>query len=301
MTTRKVLISGASGFLGHAIRGELADAGWSVSVLTRGPASADDDRIHWDPAAGELDPVAVEGFDAVLHLAGESLIGVWTGGKKRAIIESRRQGTELLAAAIAAAEQKPSVFVSSGAIGFYGSRDDELLHEESGNGEGFLAEVCRVWEDSAQAARDAGVRVVNLRIGLVLGRSGGMMQRMLPAFRFGLGGKLGNGKQWWSWVTLEDVVAATRFALEHNSLSGPVNVVAPEPVTNAEFTKTLGGALHRPTVMAVPRFALKAVAREVADEMLLASQRVSADKLEQAGYRFRTRNLRDALTSIADG
>lgn len=299
--SKKVLITGAGGFLGRAIGDRLGDGGWEVWTLSRGPASDDDRRIHWDPEQGELEASAVDGFDAVVHLAGEPLVGIWTSGKKRAIVESRRRGTRLLAEAVAAAGRKPGVLVSASAIGYYGSRGDELLSEDSGNGEGFLAEVCEAWESAAQPARDAGIRVVNLRIGLVLGRHGGMMQRMLPAFRFGLGGKLGDGDQWWSWVTIDDVVGATVFAVENDSLSGPVNVVAPDPVTNAEFTKTLGGVVHRPTVFAVPGFALKAVAREVADEMLLASQRVSGEKLERAGYEFRHRDLAAALDEILHG
>jgi uncharacterized protein (TIGR01777 family) len=254
--------------------------------------------LHWDPEVGDLDRHDLEGFDAVVHMAGEPLVGVWTKAKKRSIMDSRRQGTRLLAEALAAAEQKPAVLVSSGAIGYYGDRGDELLDEESSSGKGFLADVCEHWEDAAQPARDAGIRVVNLRIGLVLGRDGGMLDRILPVFRFGLGGRIGNGKQWWSWISAEDVVGVVEFAMAQKSLEGPVNVVAPEPVTNAQFTKALGGHMRRPTIFAVPRFAVRTVAREVADEMLLASQRVSSDKIQSAGYEFRHKVLDDALDEV---
>ena len=294
----KVLITGAGGFLGRAIGDRLGDAGWEVWTLSRAPASDAERRIHWDPGVGELDASTVDGFDAVVHLAGESLVGVWTSGKKQAIVKSRSVGTLLLAEALAVVGHKPGVLVTASAIGYYGSRGDEMLSEDSGNGDGFLAEVCEIWESAARPALDAGIRVVNLRIGLVLGRRGGMMRRLLPAFRLGLGGKLGGGRQWWSWVTIDDVVGATLFAVENEALDGPVNVVAPNPVTNAEFTKTLGGTMHRPTVFAVPGFALKAVAREAADEMLLASQRVSGEKLAQAGYDFRHKELSAALDDI---
>lgn len=294
----KLLITGASGYLGRTIGDKFHQEGWQVWALTRAPSAKSERRIHWDPENGELDSAAVDGFDAVVHLAGEPLVGIWTAAKKRSIIESRRQGTALLATALAAAKHKPSVLVSAGAIGFYGDRGDELLSEDSGNGEGFLAEVCEQWEAAAQPARDAGIRVVNLRIGLVLGRDGGMMERLLPVFRLGLGGKLGGGHQWWSWVAIEDVVAAAAFAVSADALDGPVNVVAPNPVTNEEFTKTLARAMHRPSLLAVPRFALRAVARQVADEMLLTSQRASSEVLEQSGYSFQFPELEGALKNI---
>lgn len=296
--SKRVLITGANGFLGRRIGDRLHAHGWEVWTLSRAPADESSHRLHWDPEVGDLDRHDVEGFDAVVHLAGEPLVGLWTEGKKRSIMQSRRQGTRLLAEALAAAQHKPAVLVSSGAIGYYGDRGDELLREDSGSGKGFLAEVCEHWEDAAQPARDVGIRVVNLRIGLVLGREGGMMERLLPVFRFGLGGRIGSGKQWWSWVSVEDVAGIAEFAIAHDSVEGPVNVVSPEPVTNAQFTKALGGRMRRPTVFAVPRFAVRAVAREVADEMLLASQRVSSGAIEAAGYEFRHKVLDDALEEV---
>ncbi len=293
---RRVLITGAGGFIGRSVQERLAASRWEVWTLSRAPADASQRRLHWDPQAGELDAADADGFDAVVHLAGEPLVGLWTSHKKRAIMESRSEGTRLLAGALAKAVHKPSVLVSSGAIGYYGSRGDELLDEQSGNGSGFLADVCERWEAAAQAAREAGIRVVNLRIGLVLGRGGGVMARVAPVFRLGLGGKLGDGRQWWSWVSLGDVVGAMLFAIDNDSLTGPANVVGPAPVTNSEFTEVLAKRLRRPAIFRVPAFALKAAARELADEMLLASQRVSSVKLAEAGYEFRHKTLEDALS-----
>ncbi len=292
----KVLVSGATGFIGKPLVAKLRERGDEVKILTRGPDS--DDAIHWDPAAGELDSAAVGGFDAIVHLAGESIAGLWTAGKKRSIIESRREGTKLLAQAAADASPTPGVFVSSSAIGFYGSRGDEVLTEDSANGEGFLAEVVKVWEESSQPAREAGIRTVNLRLGLVLADGGGMMAKVKPLFKLGGGGKLGSGDQWWSWVTLDDVVGAFVHVIDTPTMNGPFNVAAPNPVTNADFTKELGKALHRPTFLPAPRFALKLTAGEMADEMLLASQRADASKLSASGFAFRDSELPEALERL---
>ncbi len=293
---RKILVSGAGGFIGTPLVDLLRDRGDDVTVLTRGPAR--DGAIHWNPAERELDAAAVAGFDAVVHLAGESIAGLWTKKKKQAIVESRKVGTTLLTEALAAADPKPSVFVSSSAIGIYGSRGAEVLNEDSGVGEGFLAEVVSAWEDAAQPARDAGIRVVNLRLGLVTAESGGMMGPMKPAFKLGVGGKLGSGEQWWSWVTLDDVVRAFVHAIDDESVAGPYNIAAPNPVTNAEFTKALGKQLHRPTFLPAPKFALKTVAGEMADEMLLASQRVDSSRFAASGFEFSDPELAPALARI---
>jgi uncharacterized protein (TIGR01777 family) len=295
---KKILISGAGGFIGTPITRQLSDRGDMVVRLTRGPSG--EGAIHWDPMAGELDASAVDGFDSVIHLAGETIAGLWTKKKKDAIVESRRAGTSLLSEALATADHKPESLISSSAIGIYGSRGDEVLTEESGVGEGFLAELVRVWEASAQPARDAGIRTVNLRLGLVTAESGGMMGPMKPAFKLGVGGKLGDGDQWWSWVTLDDVVRAFVYAVDTPSLSGPFNVAAPNPVTNAQFTKSLGHALHRPTFLPAPKFALKTFAGEMADEMLLASQRIDSSKISAAGFEFRDSELDPALDRIFD-
>ncbi len=294
--SKKILISGASGFVGTPLSELLTDRGDTVVKLTRGPSG--DGVIHWDPAAGELDAKAVDGFDSVIHLAGESIAGLWTKKKKQAIVASRRDGTTLLAEALAATANKPESLISSSAIGLYGSRGDEVLSEDSGVGEGFLADLVKIWEDSAQPARDAGIRVVNLRLGLVTAESGGMMGPMKPAFKLGVGGKLGDGDQWWSWVTLDDVVRAFVYAVDNSALVGPFNIAAPNPVTNAEFTKSLGSVLHRPTFLPAPKFALKTFAGEMADEMLLASQRVDSSKISEVGFAFADTELDPALKKI---
>lgn len=295
MPQRAILISGAGGFIGTPLAAALRDRGDRVIELTRGGAG--EDRVHWGPAAGKLDSADVVGCDAVVHLAGESIAGLWTGGKKRRILESRQQGTRLLAETSAGLAARPSVFVSSSAIGFYGSRGDEILTEDSGNGDGFLAEVVREWEDAARPARDAGIRTVNLRIGLVLGKGGGALGPMKPLFKLGGGGKLGSGGQWWSWVTLNDVVRAFIFAIDNNQIEGAYNVTAPDPVTNAEFTKALAHALHRPSLLPAPAFALKLAMREMAGEMLLASQRVDCGRLRDAGFEFEDADLAAALNA----
>lgn len=293
---KKILISGAGGFIGTPLQKAFTDRGDSVVGLTRGESG--DDAIHWDPSAGSIDTDRLSGFDAVVHLAGEPIAGLWTGKKKKAILESRRDGTRLLAESLAGLDVKPESFVSSSAIGIYGSRGDEVLEEGSGTGEGFLAEVVSTWEESAEPAREAGIRVVNLRLGLVTAESGGMMGPMKPAFKAGVGGKLGSGEQWWSWVTLDDVIRAFLYAVDTTELAGPYNVVAPNPVSNAQFTKSLGKALHRPTFLPAPKFALKALAREMADEMLLASQRVDGSRLEAAGFTYADPELDPALARI---
>ncbi len=290
-----VLISGATGFLGGTLIPELEAGGHRVTRLTRSPKSADD--LGWDPEAGTIDDL--EGTDAVVHLAGESIAeGRWTPEKKRRILESRRKGTRLLSEAIAALSAPPSVMVSASAVGYYGDRGNELLTEESDPGSGFLAEVCRDWEAAAEPAREAGIRVVHPRVGIVLSTKGGALGATLPIFKLGLGGKVGSGRQYWSWVTLDDVVGAFVHALTNESVSGPVNVGSPNPLTNAEYTKVLGHVLNRPTIFPVPAPAARIVLGEVADELLLASQRMQPARLEETGYAFRHPDLEDALRHV---
>ncbi len=290
-----VLISGATGFLGGTLIPELEAGGHRVTRLTRSPKSADD--LGWDPEAGTIDDL--EGTDAVVHLAGESIAeGRWTPGKKRRILESRRKGTRLLSEAIAALSAPPSVMVSASAVGYYGDRGNELLTEESGPGSGFLAEVCRDWEAAAEPAREAGIRVVHPRVGIVLSTKGGALGATLPIFKLGLGGKVGSGRQYWSWVTLDDVVGAFVHALTNESVSGPVNVGSPNPLTNAEYTKVLGRVLNRPTIFPVPAPAARIVLGEVADELLLASQRMQPARLQETGYAFRHPDLEGALRHV---
>lgn len=292
----RILVSGANGFIGSALTRALTERGDQVVCLTRGAGRGG--AIHWDPSAGELDAADVEGFDAVVHLAGEPIAGLWTAKKKAAILSSRRVGTRLLTEALAGAQSPPAAFVSSSAVGIYGSRADQLLTEDVGVGEGFLAEVVSTWEEAAAPARAAGIRVTNLRLGLVTAQSGGMMGPIKPLFKAGLGGKLGDGSQWWSWVTLEDVVRAFIHAVDTPEMTGPYNVAAPNPVTNAEFTKALARAFHRPAVLPAPKFALRAAARGMADEMLLASQRVDSSKLVETGFEFGDPELEPALGRI---
>lgn len=291
----RILLSGVSGPIGAALLPYLRDHGNQLTRLVRGtPAKAD--QIAWDPAK-PLSPASVSGFDAVIHLAGESVVGRWTPAKKAAIRNSRILGTSNLAKALAQAKERPRVLVSASAVGYYGDRGDELLTEESGPGQGFLPEVCREWEAATRAAAEAGIRSAQIRTGLVLSPVGGALQKMLPPFRMGLGGKVGNGRQWWSWVDVRDIIGAIHHVLG-SDLAGPVNAVAPNPVTNAEFTRVLASVLSRPAILPMPALAARLAFGQMADELLLASQRVTPGKLLSSGYSFQHSNLRDALQCI---
>ncbi len=294
-----VLISGATGLIGSALSEELEGGGHSVTRLTRSPKGAND--VRWDPSAGTIDG-SLEGHDAVVHLAGEIIFSGptdrWTPSKKERIMESRRRGTRLLAETIAELPEPPAVMVSASAIGYYGDRGDEILLENSRPGSDFLAEVCKVWEASADPAREAGIRVVNPRFGLVLSPEGGALGTTLPIFKLGGGGKVGSGRQWWSWVALDDVVGAIVHSLENDTVEGPVNVGSPNPLTNEEYTKGLGYVLNRPTVVPVPAPVLRVALGEVADALLLASQRVEPARLEETGYEFRYGELEGALRHL---
>jgi len=291
------LISGASGTIGTALLASFEPQSTQIVRLVRGRAQSAA-QISWDPLA-PASPTAVSGFDAVVHLAGESVVGRWTEEKRKAIFESRVQGTRNLATALAQSETKPGVLVCASAVGFYGSRGDEILREESPGGQGFLPEVCREWEDASRIAAEAGIRTVNLRIGLVLSAKGGALANMLKPFKLGLGGRIGSGQMWWSWIHVDDVVGGIHHAIGTESLSGPVNLVAPNPLRNAEFTKVLASVLGRPAFFPVPEFALRlAFGKMAAEELLLASQRVEPGKLGASGYAFRFRELRAALENL---
>jgi len=294
MDSARVLISGASGLIGQAVEAALSAEGYKISRLTRSQAQAGD--VQWDPAQ-PLSPTLVSGFDAVVHLAGESIVGRWTDTKKRRIRESRVLGTRNLSEALAKTSQRPSVLVCASAIGYYGNRGDEILREDSSSGKDFLSEVCREWEGAAIAAADAGIRTVHTRFGLVLSRKGGALQKMLLPFRLGVGGPVGNGKQWWSWVDLQDIAGGILHTIK-SDLQGPINFVAPNPTTNLEFTRTLGSVLSRPTIFPVPAFAARLVFGQMADGLLLASQRVEPIKLKQSGYQFKFVDLRSSLEAI---
>ncbi|MCL4140640.1 UNVERIFIED_CONTAM: hypothetical protein GTU68_009587 [Idotea baltica] len=291
----KILLTGSSGLVGSALRKDLLAKGQEVDVLVRGSGSSGK-RIPWDPAAGVISVDSLEGYDAVVHLGGESIAeGRWTDDKMARIHDSRVDGTTLLAGALAKVTHKPKVLVCASAVGLYGDRGDDILTETSAPGSGFLADVCKAWEESCDPARDAGIRVVNMRIGVVLSNQGGALAKMLLPFKLGVGGKIGNGKQWMSWIELHDLVRAIRHAINTDSIEGGVNAVSPEPVTNKEFTKALGSQLSRPTLIPLPAFGARIALGKMADALLLASTRVKPDVLLKSDFRFENPSINSAL------
>jgi len=296
----KIIVTGSSGLIGSALVLALIRRGDEVTCLVRGAAHArraDGAReVLWNPARGELDAADIEAHDAAVHLAGDPIAeGRWTEEKKRRIRESRAQGTQLLAATLAKLKTPPRVLASASAVGYYGDRGEETLTETSAPGADFLSEVCREWEASTGAAKAAGIRVALLRFGVVLSGRGGALTKMLTPFKFGAGGKIGSGDQYMSWIALDDALGAILHALAHEELEGAINVVAPRAVTNAEFTKTLGGVLNRPTLFAVPAFAARLAFGEMADAALLASQRAEPARLAASHYQFKYPELEGAL------
>ena len=286
----RIAISGTRGLIGGALAGLLRAEGATVLSIGRGAES----DIRWDPMRGQLDARALDGVDAVVHLSGAPIGRRWTRARWQEIVESRVQSTLLMAGSLASMARAPGVLANASAIGFYGSRGGELLSESSAAGAGFLADLVRAWEDATKPASAAGVRVINLRTGVVLSPKGGALRQMLPAFRLGLGGPVGDGRQWMSWISLHDLVRAIRHLLA-SDLDGPVNVAAPAPVTNAEFARTLGSVLSRPALVRAPAFALRAVFGRMADETLLASQRVVSERLLASGFQFDAPTLAAAL------
>ncbi|MBM4069718.1 MAG: TIGR01777 family protein [Planctomycetes bacterium] len=295
----KVAITGSTGLVGSALVPLLSTGGHNVVRLVRSADGSRAGEVAWDPATGRIDADGLEGLDGVVHLAGENIAARrWNAEQKARIRDSRVQGTTLLCETLAKLRQPPRVLISASAIGFYGNRGDEPLHEASGNGGGFLPEVCREWEAATQPAAKAGIRVVHLRFGIILSPRGGALAKMLTPFRLGLGGRIGSGQQWMSWIALDDVVGSIYHALATESLRGPVNVVAPRPVQNREFTRTLGRVLWRPTLFPMPGFMARLAFGEMADELLLASARVSPQALLDSGYWFLYSDLESALRHL---
>lgn len=293
----KIAITGSTGLLGKALVAELKSSGHEVvRVVRRSPAAGE---VLWDPSKDTIDADGLAGIDAAVHLAGENIAsGRWNAARKKRIFNSRVKGTRLFADTLAGLQPKPRVLVSASAIGYYGDRQDVSLTESDAPGRGFLAKVCSEWEAATMPAADRGIRVVMPRIAAVLAPRGGALAKMLPPFKLGLGGRLGDGRQYMSWITLEDVVRVIIFALENENLIGPVNAAAPGAVTNLVFTKTLGRVIHRPTLFPVPAFVLKTLFGEMADEVLLASTRVKPQALLQEGFEFNDPQLEPALQKM---
>lgn len=291
----QIAVSGASGMVGRALATSFRADGHDVVPLVRGNAEG----IHWTPATGEFDQEKMADVEVLVHLAGENISqGRWTKAKKERIHSSRGNVTRLLCKSLAKIKSGPRTLISASAIGFYGDRGDELLDEDAAPGEGFLPDVCQDWESATQAVVDAGMRVVNLRLGMVLSRDRGALKPMLIPFKLGFGGRMGSGRQYWSWITLADVLRVIQFAIDTPTLSGPVNAVTPVAVTNLEFTKALGKALGRPTIFPMPGPVARMALGQMTDGLILASARVVPRKLEQAGFVFSHSQLDDALQHV---
>lgn len=294
-----VLLTGASGLIGSAVAAALQARGDAVRYLVRREPRAGMPEFRWRPESNWLDAAALKGIDAVIHLAGQSVAsGRWNAAVKRGIRESRVLGTQTIVAAIREAQPRPKVLLSASAIGYYGNRGDDWVDENSPLGQGFLCEVCRDWESAAVSAEFAGVRVVRMRFGHVLSTAGGALGKLLPIFRLGLGGPLADGRTWWSWISRPDVVRAILFLLDREDLSGAFNMTAPAPVTNREITRALGKVLRRPAVLPVPRFALRLIFGEMADEVLLSGCRVKPMRLEEAGFSFEDTEISGCLSRL---
>jgi uncharacterized protein (TIGR01777 family) len=299
----KIVVSGSTGLVGSALQPVLVRAGHDVVPLVRRPPAPGERAIQWNPARGTIDRAGLEGADAVIHLAGENVFGRWTPAKKNRIRDSRVLGTQLVSDALAGLNRRPRTLLAASAVGYYGDRGDEMLTEQSAPGEDFLAHVSREWEAATGAATRAGIRVVNLRFGIVLTATGGALAKMLPPFRLGLGGHIGSGNQYVSWIAMDDVLAAIVFALSTETLVGPVNMTSPNPVTNRELAKALGKVLGRPAIVAVPSFALRMAFGPEGAGMLQSGQRVLPERLRAAGFRYRHETieatLRDELVKPA--
>ncbi len=297
----RIGVTGSTGLIGSALVGHFEDRGHQVHRFIRPGTEADAPDVTWDPTTGALSG-PVEGIDAVVHLAGESIAGGrWTPARKTAIATSRIQGTRKLSESLAKLDKRPHTLVAASAIGYYGNRGDDRLTESSGPGDTFLSTVAKSWEEAASPAVDASIRVVNLRIGMVISADGGALAEMLTPFRLGVGGPLGSGDQWMSWIALEDLVGVVSYVLDDRTISGPVNAVAPNPVTNRTFARTLGRVIHRPAILPLPSFAIEVLFGEMGRELLLASTRVIPEKLARAGYEYRHPHVEGALEAELSG
>jgi uncharacterized protein (TIGR01777 family) len=297
----RILVSGSHGLVGKALIGSLTSDGNEIVRLVRGKPSSNAE-VEWHPNEGKIDGASLEGLDVVVHLAGESIAsGRWSDEKKRAIQESRVLGTVLLSDALARLSRPPAVFLSASAIGYYGNRGDELLTEKSDAGTDFLANVCRAWENATGRAVEKGIRTVRARFGIILDAKEGALAKMLTPFRMGIGGRIGDGKQWMSWIAIDDVVNGLKYLMENGAVSGPVNFVAPNAVTNAEFTKTLGHVLSRPTLFPIPAFGVRLAFGEMGEALLLSGQRVKPSIMEESGFRFTWPTLEPALRHLLAG
>jgi uncharacterized protein (TIGR01777 family) len=296
---KKVLISGSSGFIGSYILPYLSEQGFRISRLVRRKGLTSDSEIFWDPLEETIEDISKDEIDLVIHLAGESIAtGRWTSQKKARIKNSRVKNTHFLSRTLAELEFKPKLLICASAIGYYGDRGMEILNERSDPGDGFLAQVCQEWEAATKPAAEAGIRVIHLRFGIILSSEQGALAKMLPAFKAGLGGKIGSGQQYMSWITVEEVVRVIQYVITTPGLNGPINVVSPNPVTNEEFTKCLGQVLSRPVLFTLPSIILKATLGQMAKELLLTSTRVTPKKLIDSGYTFQHARLDPALRSI---
>jgi len=291
----RILITGANGLIGTALQRSFDEIGHELLLASRKEAK-DSQHIQWDVEKGFSEPERLEGIDAVVHLAGESVFGLsWSDAKKKAIRDSRVDGTRSVVEAISKLKARPNVLVAASAIGFYGDRGDEEMTESSAAGDTFLAEVSKEWESEARRAEDAGIRTVLLRTGIILSKDGGALGTMLLPFKLGIGGVVGSGKQWMSWISIDDHIRVINYAIEYENVRGAVNSVSPNPVTNGEFTKTLGEVLYRPTILPLPSFAVNMVFGEMGDALLLASTRVVPKRLEDAGFEFKYPELKTAI------
>ncbi len=300
MSSQSIAVTGASGLVGTRLSQLLKAAGHTVSPISR--RSGEGNSIPWDPSRGILNPSRLNSIDTVIHLAGENIAGQrWNNSVRRTIRDSRVQGTRNLVNSLRDLSNRPQTLICASAIGIYGNRGTEVLDEQSEPGTGFLAEVCQEWEQEAQAAAELGIRVVNVRIGVVLSATGGALAKMLPPFRFGLGGIVGNGRQYWSWIGLQDVARAIQFCAENSQISGPVNAVSPHTATNYDFTKILGSVLRRPTLFPLPAFMARIVLGEMAEELLLSSARVTPGKLREHGFEFEQAELATCLRAELTG